>query len=104
MAKERNWSPQECKRQQASALEFLTTMGLNEVYPHRAQFEKAEVNAFRQAFGKENRISCAQAVRLVKHFKPSVGEEKIVEVVKKIDSDASGLIGFSDFLEILSKL
>ncbi len=104
MAKEKDWSPDECKRQTTAALEFLTTMGLNEVYPHRAQFEKAEVTAFRQAFGQENRISCEQAVRLVKQFKPALSEQRIEEAVKKVDSDSSGQIGFSDFLQILSIL
>ncbi len=104
MAQEKNWSQAECKRQSAAALEFLTTMGLNEVYPHRAQFDKADVNAFRQAFGKAKGISCAHAIQLIKELKPSVPVSSIEEATRKVDSDASGEVGFSDFLEILSML
>lgn len=104
MAKEKGWSQAECRRQNAAALDFLKSMGLDEVYPHRAQFDKDQVNAFRQAFGRQDRISRAEAVKIVKQLKSGVPEREIEQAVRSVDPDESGMIGFADFLEMLSHL
>lgn len=107
MAKERQWSREECDRQRRTAESFLATMGLHELYPHRAQFDKDEITRLREAFRlldphSEGSVPVTRALSSLRAMLPTVTSSVWSDITRRVDPDGSGRLGFTDFLEAVA--
>lgn len=107
MAKEFNWSKEECLNQKRETEVFLESMGLHEVLPNRSQFTKEEIHSLHQKFDtfKTNEskiITTTQAQSILNNFVPSLSGEEIQKIIERVDADRSGKLNFTDFLEVVA--
>lgn len=110
MAAELGWSPTERDRQTQVALQYLKTCGGEELHPTRCSLSSVHMERYRRIYQEtlppKERPSWARipGIKAVMAWQQVVDEEGLdltwswTEVLRKVDPDGIGSIGFSEFL------
>lgn len=110
MAQELQWSPAEQKKQHVLAEEYLISCGIEEVHETRAEFQRKQISAYKEAYLEASdgqryqweRLGTAKALQAIEVV---LREEGLllpfdkVAVVRHIDPRGLDSVGLAEFLD-----